>query len=233
MGYHKMRRRGKEFCPDSATIEDAKPFMEKPAASKAACNIERCIRCSAKSDLFKRHDIRKRIFYLIAEQIVVATVCFLIRWKCSQCGKTFTDYPDFALPYKRYTAPTVASYCRQYVEDESASYRSLTKRYPIGREGAEETGAGLRHTTIWRWISTLGRYGETVREALENFAGKIEWTSIPNDLENLAVSPRKYRSECRKRTLIRCRFLCQLENLCKKVLHTASFLDFSLGRPPG
>lgn len=46
----------------------------------------------------------------------------LTRWKFLVCHKAFTDYPDFALPYKRYVRQDLCQLSGRYVFDDSVSY---------------------------------------------------------------------------------------------------------------
>ena len=66
-------------------------------------HLPSCRHCNTSSKDFKRHEARQRQFYVISENIVNVILGLLIRWKCSGCDITFTDYPEFAVPYKRYT----------------------------------------------------------------------------------------------------------------------------------
>ena len=45
--------------------------------------------------------------------LVYIVIGLLIRWKCPGFSKTFTQYPWFAVPYKRYTLPTIIDLCWQ------------------------------------------------------------------------------------------------------------------------
>ncbi|MCP4395355.1 MAG: hypothetical protein GY804_13975 [Alphaproteobacteria bacterium] len=69
-----------------------------------------CHCCHHKPEVFKLHESRKRQFRLIVEDIVKVTVSFLLRWKCIDCGTTFTEYPSFALPHKRFVLTDIVDY---------------------------------------------------------------------------------------------------------------------------
>ena len=51
---------------------------------------ECCPRCFSKPATFKLHECRKRAFRYIAGHFVKVLITLLARWKCSDCGKTFT-----------------------------------------------------------------------------------------------------------------------------------------------
>jgi hypothetical protein len=61
---------------------------------------ECCPRCFSNPGTFKLHECRKRAFRYIAGNFVKVLITLLARWKCLECGKTFTIYPPFAAPYK-------------------------------------------------------------------------------------------------------------------------------------
>jgi len=63
-----------------------------------------CPVCEAESRFFQDTRLRERRFLIIVEMIVTSVCCALIRFKCPGCRKSFTFYPDFALPRKHYTA---------------------------------------------------------------------------------------------------------------------------------
>ncbi len=49
-------------------------------------------RCFSKPETFKLHECRKRAFRYIAGNFVKVLITLLARWKCSDCGKTFTIF---------------------------------------------------------------------------------------------------------------------------------------------
>ena len=64
-----------------------------------------CPQCHAVPRWFKVHERSTRSFRFIVESVVHTIASVLLRWKCPVCGKTFTDYSDFAWPYKRGLLP--------------------------------------------------------------------------------------------------------------------------------
>ena len=55
-----------------------------------------CAGCG-KSPPFGPHGLRRRTLRYIVENGVVCVTIWLARWRCRQCGRIFTDYPDFRL----------------------------------------------------------------------------------------------------------------------------------------
>jgi len=85
--------------PPTATLEDIKAYQQKVEKDKITPhNLPACPRCSVDSSFFKIHAYRERRFLIIVEMLINAAFCTLIRFRCPGCGKTFTDYPDFAIP---------------------------------------------------------------------------------------------------------------------------------------
>jgi hypothetical protein len=132
--------------------------------------------------------------------IVKAVACALVRLKCSGCGKTFTFYPDFAVPHKHYTRQTVEHFSGLYVKDDQKVYKDAVMTVD-GVAECLETGRALAASTIHRWISTLSRIFTTYQEAKEKpLQGKAT-----SRLCKTQIPKKKYRTLTRKEALLKCR----------------------------
>jgi hypothetical protein len=187
--------------PLSATRKQIEEYDRKVRNNQIPCIFLCCIQCQATADKFYRHETRVRTFWIIEDQLIIVVLCMVIRWKCKECKKTITAQPDFALPRKRYTLPTILSLCEEYVTEDGLTYRDVVIRHPFGHEGSD---AMLSHTTVFRWTDTLGGYPEISRTALDLILQKKPASSICRDIFGLQIAPRKYRSSERKQTLIDC-----------------------------
>lgn len=145
---------------------------------------------------------------MLVEQTVVTVKGLLLRWKCPGCNKTATDYPHFALPYKRYTLPTLLAFSQAYVHDPINSYRRLVDGCPLPYqvEADSETGREpmMEHSTIHRWITTLGGYSRLVQKATDLMLQSDPTIPLCRDLAGLKISPQKYMSSKRKQILLTC-----------------------------
>ena len=145
---------------------------------------------------------------MIIDQVVVSVKGLLLRWKCPGCNKTKTDYPDFALPYKRYTLPTILAFSQAYVQDPSNSYRWLVNSCPLPYQSKPDADAEgepmMEHSTIHRWITTLGGYPRLVQNATDLMVQADPATSLCRDQVVLKISPKKYISSIRKQILLTC-----------------------------
>jgi hypothetical protein len=118
-------------------------------------------------------------------------------------------YPPFAMPYKRYTIPIICAFSQRYVENDAMTYRNLIEETPLLSSTCPEWE--LSHSTIHRWISTLGGLNTTMSKA-QDFILQVEPAStICRDLAGLTVPARKYLSESRKSLLLACRRLMEIE----------------------
>ena len=133
------------------------------------CSLSCCPHCGRAPEptlFFRRHALRQRKFLVIQGRYVHGVEGLLARWRCPFCRRTFTEYPPFALPFKRYAVSQIAPRALDYVEEDGVSYRKavLETFMPIFhwfdpvaeahvREGGEPV---LAHTTLYRWVSTLG-----------------------------------------------------------------------------
>lgn len=198
----------KHFFEDSATEKQIQEHTEKVRKGLVKCHLPRCWNCKTEPEAFSRHEARQRQFYVIIDDLVRMVLGLLIRWKCPGCGKTFTDYPDFAVPYKRYTVPTIKKYCGLYTEDHETSYRTIIINNAIGHLDSERQ---LNHSTIHRWITSFGSYNKIVRTAQDLYLQAKPESSICRELALLSIPSKKYRTEKRKGILQKCRQLLKIE----------------------
>jgi hypothetical protein len=167
-------------------------------------------------------------------------VSLISRWKCDGCGRTFTWYPEFALPHKRYVLPEIVSRSQSYVETQQQSYRRGVQDggLPIVHEQADEEPAStdapeptprqeeepvLAHSTLYRWVSTLGAWGHMLRQACRLVAQQRPDLALARDLARFRVAPTKYRSPSRRGVLHACRSLAVTEGVYASVFGVSIF----------
>lgn len=222
MIYNKPAISSKYIVQASATAVQIESYSEKVRKGQNPCGLPPCPRCQVTSDDFSRHEKRQRRFFVSVQQLVKVIIGLLCRWKCPGCGKTFTDYPEFALPYKRYTLPTILAFSHRYVTDESMTYRQLVQEVALGYENRENGAIDerqLAHSSIYRWITIVGDFSEIIRKGQDLINQADPASTICRDLAGLTVSVQKYLSSARKRLLQGCRKILHLEamyRLCFK-----------------
>lgn len=214
----------KHLCKHTATVEQIESHTEKVRKGETVCNLPPCPVCKSEPQRFKPHEKRGRQFYVIVDQIVKTVLGLLMRWKCPECGKSFTAYPDFALPYKRYTLPTIMAHCGGYTENERVTYRDLVQNSSLGYPECEKQ---LYHTTVFRWTGTLGGFAGIIAKAQDVILQAKPMSTICRDLANLSVNPKKYRSDARKQALSRCRRLLGAEKNFRAVFGISIFPDLA------
>lgn len=97
--------------PPTATIQDIKAYLNRCGKGEiTAQDLPPCPRCDIEGHYFKNHSYRERRFLIIVDMVVQPIPCYLLRFRCPGCGKTFTFYPDFAIPYKHYTRQTITGF---------------------------------------------------------------------------------------------------------------------------
>ena len=209
--------------PPTATLDDIKAHQEKVEKDKiTADNLPPCPRCFVESLFFKIHAYRERRFLIIIEMLIKAAYCSLVRFKCPGCGKTFTHYPDFAIPHKHYTRPTVTGFSAGYVESDSMTYQQVVM-VDSSVPGYPQKDATLAPSTIHRWITTIGQFPGTCRAALRLLLQENPITSICRDLARLIIPQRKYKTNHRKKQLIGCRQLLIIEAFFQATFKTSIF----------
>jgi hypothetical protein len=189
---------------------------------------------------FRLHEIRRRTFWVLICATVHTIVSCLSRWKCSHCGRTFTWYPAFALRHKRYVLPQILKRSQAYVEQPDQSYRQGVREqgksvFHARSEGEEITAASseqakehervlaLAPSTLYRWVSTLGALGQTLRRALSLIQQARPARGLVRELAGFRVAPGKYRSQARQGVLHACRCLCVTEGVYAAVFGVSIF----------
>ena len=209
--------------PPTATLEDIKAYQQKVEKDKITPdNLPPCPRCSVESMFFKIHAYRERRFLIIIEMLIKTAYCSLVRFKCPGCNKTFTDYPDFAIPHKHYTQPSITEFSASYVESEDMTYQQaviVDRNAP----GYPQNDATLAPSTIHRWITTLGRFTQTCRTALMLLLQQNPVSSICRDLARLIIPQRKYKTNHRKKQLVGCRQLVIIDAFFQAAFKTSIF----------
>lgn len=187
--------------PLTATPEEIKAYQEKVEKGKVTPDgLGPCPRCNLASVFFKIHAYRERRFLIIIKILVEAIYCALVRFKCTGCGKTFTFYPDFAVPHKHYTRQTVDHFSKSYVEDDQKTYGDAVMTVD-GMPVRSENGQSLAPSTIYRWISTLAGIFTAYQEAKTKSLQK----GACSHLCKTQIPKKKYRTLTRKEVLLKCR----------------------------
>jgi len=214
--------------PPTATLEDIKAHQLKIEKGKIRPdNLPPCPRCSVESEFFKIHAYRERRFLIIIEMLIKAAYCSLLRFKCPGCGKTFTHYPDFAIPHKHYTRPTMTGFSARYLNSEDITYRQALM-VDDSVPGYPQNDATLAATTIHRWITTLSRFIQTCRTALTLLLQENPVSSICRNLARVVIPQRKYKTKQRKKQLINCQQLMIVEAFFQATFKTSIFTKLAI-----
>lgn len=227
MTYTQCGSKDKPNFLQTATFKQIQGHTDLVRQGLDSCYLPPCPHCGVTPNCFKRHENRNRIFYIVVDLIVTTVQGLLSRWKCPGCKKTATSYPGFALPYKRFTLPTIQSFSLSYVQDPSASYRKLVAACPLVYETSPDSDSNrepmMEHSTIQRWISTMGSYSRLVQTATDMILQAEPATPLCRDLAGLKISPGKYRSPSRKQTLLTCFYLVFLMPIYRAIFQTGLF----------
>jgi len=209
--------------PPTATLEDIKAHQQRIEKGKITPdNLPPCPRCNVESAFFKIHAYRERRFLIIIEMLIKAAYCSLVRFSCPGCGKTFTHYPDFAIPHKHYTRPTITGFSARYVDSDAMTYQQAAM-VDNSVPGYPQSDGTLALSSIHRWITNLGRFTQTCRTALILLLQANPISSICRNLARLRVPQRKYKTDQRKKQLIGCRQLVIIEAFFQATFNTSIF----------
>jgi len=148
--------------PKSATLAEIESYdRDVLKRDVTLCELPSCPRCGTGSNLFKRHEHRRRRFRILLDMIVKVVVCSVIRWKCPVCKKTCTQQPPFALPLKRYTRDTILGLIESHLEDDTSSYRRSVLEdgasflYTPAAKDDLPSGRELAHSSLYQWITSV------------------------------------------------------------------------------
>jgi hypothetical protein len=191
-----------------------------------------CPKCGTFHGSFRPHERKRRSFLIIVDRLVCTMASFLMRWECLLCNQTFTEYPPFALPYKRYVKGEVLKSSQRYVEEDRATYESVirVKGMPVCYEGKGEEidDRRLAPSTLWRWVVFLGGMKKTLQEALGLIRQKAPSSGIFREV--YPIAPSKYRSDGRRIVLQRCLKLFRAEGEYLPLFGTSIFLQLATAR---
>jgi hypothetical protein len=214
--------------PPTATLEDIKAYQDQVEKDKITPhNLPPCPRCRVDSCFFKIHAYRERRFLIIIEMLIQAAYCSLVRFKCPGCDKTFTNYPDFAIPYKHYTRHSIMGFCDRYLSCEHITYRQAVM-VNCSVPGYPQSDATLAPSTLHRWITTLSRLTQTCRTALILLLQENPLSSICRNLARIIIPLRKYRTHQRKKRLSNCQQLIILEVFFQATFKTSIFTKLAI-----
>ncbi len=192
--------------PLTATLEAIKAYQQKVEKNKITPHgLGPCPRCHLESLFFKLHAYRERRFLVIVDMLVKAAFCTLVRFRCTDCGKTITSYPDFAIPHKHYTRQTIEGLSRAYVQNDQMTYQDAVMNDDAVPE-RPVSGQALAPSSVHRWISTLAALIIAHQQALKKLLQQNPAAQLGSYLEPIQIPDKKYKTHNRKHCLLRCRW---------------------------
>lgn len=205
-------------------LEEIQRYTRAVERKEIECDLACCPRCQEPAS-FTLHDRRRRTYLVVVERLVHTVVSLLTRWKCRRCKASFTLYPDFALPRKRYLKDEILRRAERYGEEDQESYRKAVKVRGLavfykGR-GKEIDERSFAHTTLHRWLGSFSSLEATCRKALGLIREKAPRSGIFRKI--LPIAPWKYRSEGRRRVLGKCRRLLLAEGEFRSLFGVSIF----------
>lgn len=137
------------------------------------------------------------------------------------------------MPRKRYVKQPVLEKGSEYLGTDQ-SYLETTKHEGMSIVYDDRTVTGKRvplslaPSTVWRWLSWLGRMPRTLQAA-----GGLIRQKDPNSTlhrEPWAMSPTKYRSEKRRDVLQQAMQLLAIDRVCKKLFGEGIFPRYAISQ---
>ena len=200
--------------PDQLPAE-AQRLKDRIEKDSARLPVKQCAKCGGRQ--FYRHQKRLRWFLPVVERIVRPIRCLLYRWRCVNCGTTFTHLSSLCVRFKRYLRSEIETRAQAYVETDPMSYRQVVKERgsavvyndPIANakstdaEKEKEATPELRPSTVHRWIGGIAACREQWQPAVR-LARQVHPEAR---LSSIMLSASKYRSQARKCVLETCGLL--------------------------
>jgi len=214
--------------PLSTTLEAIKAYQQQLEKNKIKPdNLPPCSRCLVESAFFKEHAYRDRKFLVIVDMLVKTVLSALLRFKCPGCGKTFTYYPDFALPHKHYTRQTLTHFSRSYVQDPEATYQkaAMIDDSVPGYPDDEKT---MAPSTIHRFITHLSHLTTIAQKALDLILQENPASDICRNIAALNVPRQKHKTAARKNILLKCLGFFDVEALFHHTFNTSIFTKLAI-----
>jgi transposase-like protein len=205
--------------PPTATYEQIKAYQNQVEKNKITPHgLGACPRCHLESIFFKLHAYRERRFLIIVDLFVKALFCTLVRFRCTGCGKTITNYPEFAIPHKHYTRQTIEGLSRSYVENDQMTYQDAV----VIDDAVPErpvSGQALAPSSIHRWIGTLAALIIAQQQALKKSLQQNPAAQLGSHLESIQIPEKKYKTQNRKHCLLLCRWFFKITDFLKINFH--------------
>ena len=154
--------------------------------------------------------------------LIKAAYCSLVRFICPGCGKTFTHYPNFAIPHKHYTQPTITVFSARYLDSDEMTYQKAVM-VDGGVPGYPQSDSTLAPSTIHRWITSLCLLTHICRKALLLLLQENPLSNICRNLAGIIIPQRKFKTNQRKKQLIACRQLLMIEAFFKATFKRSIF----------
>ena len=215
--------------PPTATMEDIKAYLRTCEKGELTSeNLPPCPRCNVESHYFKNHAYRERLFLIIVDMVVQPIRGYLLRFRCPGCGKTFPFYPDFAIPYKRYTRQTITGLAERYVDAKDTYQQAVMDKDEKSVPGYADREKTLAPSTVHRWVTSLARLVNTTQKALDLICQQNPKTTICRDLAQWLVPRSKYRTQARKISLVNCFRFLATEALFESVFNTSVFTKLAI-----
>jgi len=192
--------------------DEAIQYKERIAKGSAQYPAGQCKKCGGRH--FQKHEKRARWFLAVVCAIVYAIRSVLWRWRCVNCGTTFTHYSQLCLPGKRYLRPEIQARADRYLQEAASSYRHVVRdgaaavayAGPVPEAQASETEKEQEDTrrlapsTVHRWIGAIAALRRSFQPAVQQaqeLGGRFSFSK-------LLIPCWKYRTQARKKVLEAC-----------------------------
>ena len=137
------------------------------------------------------------------------------------------------MPRKRFVQSPVLEKTGEYLGTEhsyckTVKHQGMPIMYDDRQPAQQRQPVGLAPSTVWRWLSWLGGMPKTVRAVCDLIRQKEPNATLHR--QPWVVSPRKYRSEQRRDTLLRGMELVTVDRVCEGIFGEGIFPRYAISQ---
>lgn len=202
-------------------------------ARKIPQGLNSCPYCFETSENITLHALKDRYFYIIVKTMVRVIESILGRFKCSSCKRTFTFYPSYAVPYKRYVKIQLLDIAEDYLEEKGKRYQDAVScdDSPIMYESEDPSSPDkyFEGSTVWRWLSYIASFEQILPQVKDLIRQKSSTSPIFRQV--IDIPRKKYRSEKRKKQLLSATMVVLVAREFARYFNLSIFTDFARGIP--
>ena len=157
-----------------STEQEIKDHTRKIEAGERPCFCQACPHCAAEPEKsFAVHQCRRRTFRIVVEHGVRVYRSWVLRMKCPNCKRTFTDYPPFRFAVQAVRQRDLTRESERFFGNQkvlSADSARRTKVLGVRRPPGPSAGSKSRRTGAQQRLALALLAGRTDANATDRLS---------------------------------------------------------------